>query len=111
MVGRAANISAATPLVKAVESDQAVTKTKSGVGQIIAATGVTGQVVMGAADKVSPRIDDTPLGMIAFAVFIMLIIAGVGLTLWSLKKKIDEKTGPNEVKASYPAASVTVSGS
>ncbi|MBA59631.1 MAG: hypothetical protein CMQ40_10750 [Gammaproteobacteria bacterium] len=89
-----------TPLVKALPSDQSVAKTKSGVGQIIAATGVTGQVVMGAADKVSPRIDDTPIGMIAFAVFILLIVGGVALTLWSLREKIRERNGENETPIS-----------
>lgn len=77
---------------KAPEADKAVTKTPEGVGAIAAGVGVTGATVFQAADAVKAHIDDTTVGRIAAIVFGLLMLAGVGLVVYTFIRKRKEQS-------------------
>lgn len=77
---------------KALETDIKQTQTKGGVGTIIAASGLSGQTVMSAADQVKPHMTDGPLALAATILFVVLILTGVGLMAWTTYQKLQEKT-------------------
>jgi lysozyme family protein len=79
---------------KAPEAAKAVTKTPEGVGAVVAGVGVSGATVIQAADAVKAHIDDTTIGRIAAIVFGVLMIAGVGLvvyTFWQKRRELSAK--------------------
>jgi len=76
---------------KGLGSDQAVTKTPEGVGAVVAGIGVSGQTVIAAAEQVKPHINDTLVGKIALAGFIILMLAGVGLLVFNFLEKRKER--------------------
>lgn len=77
---------------KAPEADKAVTKTPEGVGAIAAGVGVTGATAFQAADAVKAHIDDTVLGRVAAIVFGLLMLAGVGLVVYTFIRKRREQS-------------------
>lgn len=76
---------------KAPESSVAVTKTKPGIGAIIAATGVSGQTVIATAQQVQPNIDESLFGRLALAAFVLLMLVGGSLLGWSFYQRLQEK--------------------
>ncbi|QJD54440.1 lysozyme [Sphingomonas phage Eidolon] len=77
---------------KAPEADKAVSKTPEGVGAIAAGFGVTGATALQAADAVKAHIDDTTVGRIAAIVFGLLMLAGVGLVVYTFWQKRREQS-------------------
>lgn len=77
---------------KAPEADKAVTKTPEGVGAIVAGVGVSGATVFQAADAVKAHIDDTTIGRIAAIVFGVMMLAGVGLVVYTFLRKRKEQS-------------------
>lgn len=77
---------------KAPEADKAVTKTPEGIGAIAAGVGVSGATVFQAADAVKAHIDDTTVGRIAAIVFGLLMLAGVGLVVYTFIRKRKEQS-------------------
>jgi len=79
---------------KAPEAAKAVTKTPEGVGAVVAGVGVSGATVIQAADAVKAHIDDSTIGRIAAIIFGLLMIAGVGLvvyTFWQKRRELSSK--------------------
>lgn len=87
---------------KASEGDQAVTRTPEGLGTAVAGAGGVGTAVvsgvselggnaMDASRTAGAYIDETLIGRIALIAFLVLILAGVGLTAWSWHKRIRER--------------------
>lgn len=76
---------------KGEESAVAATKTGAGIGAIIGATGVSGQTVIQCAQQVQPHIGDTFLGRAAMVVFLLLMLAGVGLYGFTMYRKLKEQ--------------------
>lgn len=70
-----------------------VIKTARGIGAALAGAGVTGQVAMTAAGTVKEHIDGTIIGQVALILFVLLIIAGVGLVLFKYVEDQREKAG------------------
>lgn len=76
---------------KGTESTLAVTKTGQGIGAVITATGLSGQTVIQFAQQVQPHIGDTFLGRAAMVVFLILMLAGVGLYGFTMYRKLKEQ--------------------
>lgn len=76
---------------KGEESSVAPTKTGEGIGAIVAATGISGQTVIQCAQQVQPHIGDTFLGRAAMVVFLILMLAGVGLYGFTMYRKLKEQ--------------------
>lgn len=67
---------------KGRDADKAVTKSKEGVGAIVASVGVSGATVIQAAEEVKPHIGEGTFGTIAAVVFGLLMLIGVGLVVY-----------------------------
>jgi len=67
---------------KGREADKAVTKSKEGVGAIVASVGVSGATVIQAAEEIKPHIGEGTFGTIAAVVFGLLMLIGVGLVVY-----------------------------
>jgi lysozyme family protein len=81
------------PSPRAPEAAQALMKTKDGTGLTIGGTGAAGQTLMQAADQVKPHFSDTPIGRLAIAAFVILMIVGGALLVTSYIRRIKEKGG------------------
>lgn len=77
---------------KAIVKDQSILKTAQGVGATLAGAGVTGQVVLEAADTAKTKIDATLFGQAALIIFILAMIAGVGLLIFKYFEDRREKS-------------------
>lgn len=77
---------------KALETDVKQTQTKGGIGAVLSGTGISGQTLMSAAEQAKPHMTDGPLGLAATILFVVLIVAGVGLIGWTTYQKLQEKT-------------------
>lgn len=76
---------------KGLEQDQAALKTKTGIGSALAAAGAGGQTLIASADTIRWHIDDTTIGKLALAGFIVLLIVGVALVAYDWYRKQQEK--------------------
>lgn len=76
---------------KALGKDQSVMKTAQGVGAALAGAGVTGNVVINAAEVAKTKIDGSLFGQAALIVFVLLMIAGVGLIVFKYFEDRREK--------------------
>ncbi|WLJ71093.1 hypothetical protein [Sphingomonas phage Kimi] len=76
---------------KGLGSDQAITKTPEGIGAVVAGIGVSGQTVIAAAEQVKPHINDTFIGKLALAGFVILMLAGVGLLVFNFLERRKER--------------------
>lgn len=76
---------------KAIVKDQSIMKTAQGVGAALAGAGVTGNVVINAAEVAKTKIDGSLFGQAALIVFILLMIAGVGLIVFKYFEDRREK--------------------
>jgi lysozyme family protein len=61
---------------KALPSHVAIMKTVQGWAAALTGSGVTGQVIVNAAQQVQPHIDQTVVGKMALIVFVVLMVAG-----------------------------------
>ena len=77
---------------KGKEADKAVTKSKEGVGTIMASVGVSGATVIQAAEEVKPHIGGGTFGTIAAVVFGLLMLIGVGLVVYKFLEKRREQS-------------------
>lgn len=75
---------------KGTERSVAVSRTKPGIGTIIAATGASGQTVISAAQQVQPHIGDTFIGQAAFVLFLLMMLAGGALLAYTFYQKMRE---------------------
>ncbi|MDP3495272.1 MAG: glycosyl hydrolase 108 family protein [Hyphomonadaceae bacterium] len=78
---------------KAVEAEQAQLKTADGAGLSATTVGGLGQTAMERAQEVQPHIGDTVLGRAAIAVFVLLMLVGIGLLAFAQLKRVREKGG------------------
>lgn len=78
---------------KGFGSQVSVLKTAQGIGAALAGAGVTGQVALEAADTAKSKIDATLFGQAALIVFVLLMLAGVGLVLYKFFQDRKEKAG------------------
>lgn len=102
---------AATPLallsasasqgVKAPESNQAQLKTADGAGLASTTVGGLGQTAVERAQEIQPHFGDTVLGRAAIAVFVLLMVFGLGLLAYSQLKRVGEKGGLNAYIRSF----------
>jgi lysozyme family protein len=76
---------------RGTEAETAVTKTPAGIGTIIAATGVSGQTIIAAAEQVKPHIGDTLVGKLALIAFLVMMLAGAGLLGYTFYRRMKEK--------------------
>lgn len=76
---------------KAIVKDQSIMKTAQGVGAALAGAGVTGNVVINAAEVAKTKIDGSLFGQAALIVFVLLMIAGVGLIVFKYFEDRREK--------------------
>lgn len=78
---------------KGFGSQVSILKTAQGAGAALAGAGVTGQVVLQAAETTKEHIDGSLIGQIALIVFVLLMIGGVGLVLFKFFQDRKEKSG------------------
>lgn len=78
---------------KGFGSQVSVWKTAQGIGATLAGAGVTGQTVLAAAETTKEHANGTLLGQAALIVFVLLMIAGIGLVLHKFFKDRAEKQG------------------
>jgi lysozyme family protein len=76
---------------KALETDVKQSTTPTGVGAVLSGAGITGQTVVAAAEQVKPHVSETPFGMIAMGLFLLLMVSGVGLMVWTSYQKVREQ--------------------
>ncbi len=76
---------------KALGSQVSVFKTIQGVGAALAAAGVTGNTLIDGAETAKTHVAGTLLGQMALVVFVLLMIAGVGLVLYKFFEDRREK--------------------
>jgi lysozyme family protein len=77
---------------KPVVKDQSILKTAQGIGATLAGAGVTGQVALEVADTAKTKIDATLFGQAALILFILAMIAGVGLLVFKYFEDRREKS-------------------
>lgn len=78
---------------KGFGSQVSILKTAQGAGAALAAAGVTGQTALAAADTAKAHVNGTLLGQVALVVFILLMLAGVGLVVHKFFVDRAEKAG------------------
>ena len=78
---------------KGFGSQVSVLKTAQGVGAALAGAGVTGQVALEAAETAKSKIDGSVFGQAALIVFVLLMLAGIGLVLMKFFQDRAEKAG------------------
>lgn len=77
---------------KAIVKDQSILKTAQGVGAALATAGVTGNVAIEAAETAKTKIDGSVFGQAALIVFVLLMLAGVGLIVFKYFEDRREKS-------------------
>ena len=77
---------------KALDQDQSIIKSKIGAGSILAGASAVAPVALQASEAVKPHMGtDSIVSTAAMAIFALLVLIGIGLTLYSYKQKIDER--------------------
>lgn len=77
---------------KAIAKDQSFLKTAQGVGTALATAGVTGNVLVEAAETAKTKIDGSLFGQAALIVFVLLMLAGIGLIVFKYFEDRKEKS-------------------